>query len=284
MFTDNAVTPLHIESLLTFMRANSKHKLTKGDIKNSFQPAGIAEKQEQSTNAVNASIALGLLTENGKFLELSPNVKGKNSSADFLHDALDARVLCTKEVEPYLSLFYSYMLGLNEKAHDRNPEEWTSGFKRDVFENKPQTNQFNQTKYTGIHRWLAYMGLGWYDQSGIFNCNPYNRIRRCLSVVFGKVKTLACDDFLNSLAEHCPELDQGKIFLEANKNYDHGAKECTLGLSHALVDFHINGLVKLHCPKDSDGWSVALASPPNDGKTLVSNRVSQIELGTAGGK
>ncbi|MBH56567.1 MAG: hypothetical protein CMJ82_05230, partial [Planctomycetaceae bacterium] len=250
----------------------------------SFQPAAITDKQVQSNSAVNASIALGLLTKNGNLLELSPKVKGRKSSAEFLKEALDARVLGTKEVEPYLSLFYSYMLGLNEKAYGRKREDWPLGFNRDVFENRPQANQFNPTKLTGLHRWLAYMGLGWYDQNKEFHCNPYSRIRRCLSVIFSDTKKLECVDFLSALAEHCPELDQGKIFLEANKNYDGSAKECTLGLSDALVDLHSNGFLKLHCPKDSDGWSIALASPPSDGKTLLSNRVSQVELGKAGGK
>ena len=176
------------------------------------------------------------------------------------------------------------MLGLNEKASGRSREDWVLGFQRDVFENKPQENQFNETKLTGLHRWMAYAGLGWYDQSQTFNCNPYSRVRRCLSVIFSDTKKLECVDFLSSLAECCSELDQGKIFLEANKNYDRDAKECTLGLSHALIDLHMDGFLKLHCPKDSDGWSIALANPPSDGKTLFSNRVSQVELGKVRGK
>lgn len=285
MFTDQPVTPLHVESLLTFLRANSNRKLTRDDIRNSFQPPSITTKQKQSHNAVKASIELGLISEGKeKVLELSSAAKSKKTPTAILREALDSNVLASKEVENYLALFYSYMLGLNQKALGRSGEEWTIGFQRDVFDNQPQENQFNTTKLTGLHRWMSYMGLGWYDQKGEFQCAPFERLQRSLSMIFQKQKKLECDEFMHRLSEACPELDGGKFFLEANKSYDANAKQCTLGLSHTLVDLHLGGFIKLHCPKDSAGWSIALANPPNDGKTLASNRISQVELGKGGKK
>lgn len=279
MFTDMPVTPLHVESLLGFLRANSSKKFTREDIRGSFQSPSIASSQTQSTHAISAALELKLCTEGAENrIELLPIARGKTSPNAAVREALDVVVLGSTDVEDYLALFYSYMLGLNDKAMNRTREEWVLGFNRDVFDNKPQPNQFNTTKLTGLHRWLAYMGLGWYDQGGQFICNPYARIHRQLGQVFGKDMKLECEEFLGRLASECPELDGGTIFLQAYKRYDKSAQQCTLGLSHALIDLHLDGALTLHCPKDSDGWSIALAGPPSDGKTLASDRVSQVEL------
>ena len=146
-------------------------------------------------------------------------------------------------------------------------------------DNEEDENRFNSTKLSGLHRWFSYMGLGWYDQKDEFNCNPFERISRSLSKVFGRESKLECNDFMTALSRVCPELDGGEIFLQANQRYDRDAKQCTLGLSHALIELHSTKQLVLYCPKDSDGWSIASAGPTNDGKTLVGDRISHVELG-----
>ena len=286
MFTDGPVTPLHVESVIDFLRLNSKRKFSREDIKNSFQPESVAGSQEQITRALRASEELGLIEKDGKQVKLAPFKSSKLSTRQLLLSACDQRILSSKEQEYYFALFYAYLLGLNEegiKTGTKLGEQWASSFNRDVFNNVKQTNQFNSEKYTGLMRWFSFVGLGWHDTNGAFNCNPYHRLSRALPQILAK-KKLECDEFMESLAENCPELDGGEIFLEANKRYDSSAKQCTLGLSHALIDLHLDGQIKLHCPKDSNGWSIGLANPPSDGKTLVSARISQVELGKGGGK
>lgn len=283
MFTDGPVTPLHVESLLSFLQANSKRQISREDIRNSFQPPSITEKQEQSNYSIRACLELGLVEEGEDgLLQLTQSTRRGGTSAELLHDALDEHVLGGTGVEDYFALFYSYMLGLGKKGKDYSREEWVQGFNRDVFNGQQQPNQFNPTKLTGLHRWMAYMGLGWYDQSTFFNCNPYNRIVRRLETVFGQRKKLDCDEFIQLLGDACPELDGGRIFRLANKKYDQDAKQCSSGLSQALVELHSDGVLTLHCPKDSDGWSIASAEPSKDGKTLVSDRISQVEFGKKG--
>lgn len=279
MFTDQPVTPLHVESLLTFLRTNAKRKLTRDDIRNSFQPDSLTDKQVQSKEAIKAILDLELAGESERGIELLPREKGKPTPRDAVISALDDHILNSTKIEDYLALFYSYMLGMNERALDgRGREEWVLSFNRDVFDNVQQSNQFNSTKLTGLYRWFAYMGLGWHDQSGEFICNPYFRVLRCMHLIFGDRKKLECDHFMHKLAEACPELDGGDIFLRANKRYDASAMQCTLGLSHALIDLHLNGAIVLHCPKDSAGWSIALANPPKDEENLMSDKISQIQL------
>jgi hypothetical protein len=288
MFTDGPVVPLHVESVLSFLKSTSKKKFTREDVRNCFQPNPVTIKQDQSNGAIKALIELNLIKESEeKHLELLNSAKGKVDGKTTLLKAMDELILGGTEVEYYFALFYSYLLGLNSSGIKHGTTlsaRWSMDFNRDVFENKEIPNQFNKEKYTGLMRWFVYTGLGWSDQSGLFNCNPYSRIVRSLRSVFTSKKKLDSEEFFQRLAETFPELDGGKVFLQANKAYDHGAKQCTLGLSHALIDLHLDGIIKLHCPKDSDGWSIALASPPNDGKTLVSDRISQVEIGKGVGK
>ena len=83
---------------------------------------------------------------------------------------------------------------------------------------------------------------------------------------------------MTQLARVCPELDGGKIFLQANKyrNYNPVDKQCTLGLSHALVDLHEDEIIRLSCPTDSRGWNIELAQPSRD-DTIESDRITIIE-------
>lgn len=281
MFTDQPVTPLHLESILSFVRTYaSKRSFTRDAVKDSFQPTSITPNQIQSLEALKAAIELKLVLESDdKTITPRKELTGKLAVDECLKAALDEMVLGSLDVEPYFSLFYSFMLGRDLNAFGKTRDDWVLDFNREVFDNKEQSNQFNSTKWTGLHRWFSYMGLGWYDQSGEFNCNPFSRVARRLPILFGQKKKIESDAFFSKLSAAYPELDGGEIFLQANRRYEPSAKQCSLGLSHALIDLHYSQLIVLHCPKDSAGWSIALAGPPSDGKTLMGDRISQVELG-----
>lgn len=152
-----------------------------------------------------------------------------------------------------------------------------------MFGGKTQPNRFNLSKYRGLRRWFRYSGLGWHDSEDCFHPNPYERLARRLPVIFGEQRELAIDEFMERLSENCPELDGGHLYLKANRGWDRGARSLSLGLAHALVDLHSDGLLRLNCPLDSDGWSLAKAAPPRDGSNLKSDRVSSVALGASAG-
>jgi hypothetical protein len=280
MFSDQPVTPLHVESILSFVRTYaSKRSFTRDAVKDSFQPASVTPNQTQSLEALKAAIEIELVSESeDKVITPNKALTGQLAIDECLKAALDEKVLGTLDVEPYFALFYSFMLGRDQNAFGKTRDEWAIDFNREVFDNKLPSNKFNSTKVSGLHRWFSYMGLGWYDQSGDFNCNPFSRVARRLPILFGQKKKLESDAFFSALSVACPELDGGEIFLQANRRYEPSAKQCSLGLSHALIDLHYNQLIILHCPKDSAGWSIAIAGPPSDGKTLIGDRISQVEL------
>jgi hypothetical protein len=282
MFTDGPVTPIRVETLIDLMRGLSSRRVDRELLRQLLQPEGLPnfdpEKRDQSQQTIKAALELRIIAEDTDgALKLTVERKDKRTARQILLAALDEFVLSCTEIEPYFSLFYSYLLSLDaggciEKSND----EWAVDFERDVFGGQRPNNPFNKEKLTGLHRWLSYTGLGWYDTSEVFQPNPYERLRRCLGVIFADDAKLTGEKFMHRLSEACPELDGGVMFRQAVGGYDPTAKVCTLGLSHALIDLHQEGWIHLNCPRDSRGWSIEAAEPPSD--SLQSGRIDTVEL------
>ena len=163
MFTDQPVTPLHLESILSFVRTYAaKRSFARDAVKDIFQPASVTPNQIQSLEALKAAMDLKLVFEaDDKTITPAKELTGKLPVDESLKAALDEVVLGSIDVEPYLALFYSFMLGRDQSAFGKTREDWVLDFNREVFDNKEQSNQFNSTKLTGLRRWFSYMGLGW---------------------------------------------------------------------------------------------------------------------------
>jgi hypothetical protein len=231
----------------------------------------------QAKDTVKAAIELGLFVASGAVITLKSTTD--RPTRDLVLDGLDHEVLTKIDVEPYFSLFFSYLLGLNrEGTFQRSPQAWANEFNRDAFNDRRPSNPFNAAKYTGLQRWFSYAGLGWFDSEGVFQCNPFYRLTRQLSRIFGDERKISGEAFIKAVGTSCPELDNGSLFLKANPRYDASARICTLGLAHALIDLHEDRWIRLHCPRDSGGWSLELAQPPSDGKTLLSGKIQFVEL------
>lgn len=237
--------------------------------------------QETSRATLRAALQLGLVDEMQGFITLNSDYKKNKSVKENILRYADQKVLSNLEVELYLALFYAYYIGLNKEVYQRSNfrrEDWAIHFNRDVFNNELQDNPFNATKHTGLDRWFGYLGLGWYDSNDNFQANPYERLLRSLPTIFDGQSKLSGDQFMVKLANTCPELDGGEIFLKANqyRNYRIEDKQCTLGLSHALVDLHEDKIIQLDCPIDSRGWNIEIAKPSRD-DTIQSDRITLIK-------
>lgn len=280
MFTDGPTTPTRLEALLGVVASNPKG-LNRKNLYDLMQPESLRSNTEKATNNVKAGLEIELLKEEkSSIIRLHESYNKKISASENILNSLDKRVLKDSKVELHLALFYSYYLGLDTQIYERSDwdgDRWSDQFNIDVFGNTPQSNRFNKTKYTGIHRWLNFLGLGWYDSNGFFQPDPTERILRSMNSIFGKEKKIPGDQFMIKLAEVCPELDGGEMFLQANKNYDANAKECTMGLSQALVGLHEEGFVRLTCPIDSRGWNLKKANPGRD-DYIKSDRLELIEM------
>lgn len=284
MFTDDPVTPTKVETLLDLLR-NTRRKFDRDTLLKVFQPEELPAVRSDSSRlqakrTIKAASELGLIADSSDgAIELAIECPSSKSSREVLLDALDRIVLGAVEVEPYFAPFYSYLLFLGPQALvDRNGNDWSIAFERDVHGGQRTDNPFNDPKYTGLHRWYAYAGLGWYGPSGIFQPVPTERLSRRLSAIFGEEPRLSIVAFMDRLSDACPELDGGKIFSDTNRDYQPEGQTCTLGLSQALIELHEDGVIVLECPRDARGWSIKAAAPPNDGEFLVSDRIDFVQL------
>jgi hypothetical protein len=288
MFTDSEATPARVEMLLDLARAMHSRKFDTSTVQQLLQPSGLPglkSGSEQYRSVLSAAKELDLVQEQSEGMIRATRARDTRSARRAVLDAIDEKVLGSESVEPWFALFYAFLLGCDQAA-ELGPTAgayWENRFEREVFGGAKQNNRFNETKYRGLRRWFRYAGLGWHDGEERFHPNPYERLERQLPAIFGKARELAIDAFLDRLSEQCPELDGGHIFLKANRDWDRSARKVTLGLSHALVDLHLDGKIGLNCPLDSDGWSIAKASPPNDGKGLKSDRIAEVRYSGTGG-
>jgi hypothetical protein len=246
-----------------------------------LQPKGLPDvtaNSDQAKQTISAARELGILAEEASCLRLV-SIEKPLATRDFILGVLDKRVSSATDIEPDYAPFYSYLLtSTNQELKQRSGEEWVIKFNQDCPRFARTDNQFNKTKYTGLNRWYSYCGHGWEDSSGTFQPNPYSRVKRSLAAIFGQEHKLSADDFMVSLALHCPELDGGSIFMSTSPQYDPRAKQLTLGVSHALVDLHLDNLIKLDCPVDNRGWSIEAAHPPTDGNLMRSSRIDNVEI------
>jgi hypothetical protein len=281
MFTHDPVTPVRLQILIDLLR-ECRRGLTRQDTYRLLQPEPLNADLGGGSPAVvtvRAAIELELVEDNNGVLSLTPNCRKQSDSREAILRAFDARVLSNADVEKYFALFYSYYLGLGKEVYGRrafNNEQWAERFNQAVFGDAPQENRFNGTKLTGLHRWFNFVGLGWYDPNGDFQANPYERLERALPQIFVRHKKLESDAFIAKLAEVCPELDGGALFLQANPQWDGAGRQCTLGLSCALIELHLDGAIRLSCPADSAGWNIGDAEPPRD-EDFRSARIASIE-------
>ena len=98
-----------------------------------------------------------------------------------------------------------------------------------------------------------------------------------MSSIFGEEKKDHGGSIHEQTCGSVPGVGWGRMFLQANKSYDANAKECTLGLSQALVGLHEDGFVRLTCPIDSRGWNLGKAKPGRD-DSIKTDRLELIEI------
>lgn len=270
MFTDQPVTPTRVETLIDLLR-ETRYQFDREKLGMVLQPDELPGvdpdgKRAQTSVAVRAALELGLVEESTRAVRLTFERGDARTTRQIVLAALDDRVLANDDVEPYFAPFYAWLLAQGrDAATRRNAGEWARSFEQAIYQGRSPNNPFNAAKYDGLRRWLAYAGLGWFDPERVFQPNPYERVARRLEIIFDGDDRLSGDEFLARVGECCPELDGGAVFGRFAPGWRREARTCTLGLSHALVDLHLDRRITLICSRDSGGWSIAAASPPVDG-------------------
>jgi hypothetical protein len=283
MFTDSPATPIRVEVLIEVISKMRQRKLDRAALKRLIQPEGLPDIKSGSSQAfetLRAATELGLVKEDSeRNIRPAWNSRNESSPRELLLSAVDEKVLASTDIEPWFGRFYSFLIAKEKDvaAPGGAGTKWAEDFNRDLYGGSPARDPFNKDKYIGLRRWFRYCGLGWHDLKDNFVPCPYERLQRQLPSIFGKDTKLDAESFMTRLATHCPELDGGEIFKQANPNFNE--RECTRALASALRDLHDDGVIRLECPADSRGWGLAKAGPVRDpAQGLLSDVFDFVEM------
>lgn len=279
MFTDNPTVPAQLEVLLDVVYAMRQRKATPDALRQLVQPKGLrdlTDASKQLSNHLSAAEELGLVAaDEDNNIRLTYPVRGRHVPRLAIVAAFDRVALADARAEKWAGRFYAFLI-----VHEEEPggaEAVTNGFMQALAPDVDRSNPMNPEKYRALMRWYPYVGLGMIDPAGAFIPDPTERLRRSFPAIWGKAKRLDADEFMERMARACPELDGGLLFDEATAgSYNPSARQCTQAVANSLRRFHEEGVLTLHCPADSRGWSLERAgSGPVPGE--FSNRVDSIE-------
>jgi hypothetical protein len=289
MFTDLPTIPAQLEVVLDVVYAMRQRKADTGALRQLIQPKGLKDltaSSAQLANHLSAARELDLvITDHDNNVRLNYAVRGKHQPRQAILAGFDRVALAHDRVEKWAGRFYSYLIVQDDDTIQSGSPAGALAdrFMADLPSTVDKVNPMNDTKYRYLERWYVYAGMGWIDPEGAFTPDPTERLRRALPVIWAQNRKLDADQFMERVAQACPELDGGTLFCEATAlalAYSSAARRCTHALAGALRRLHDEGDLILHCPADSRGWSLDKA-----GTSFVqgqkSNRFDAVERGEA---
>lgn len=290
MFTDNPTIPAQLEVLLDVVHEMRQRKAGVDALRQLIQPKGLpglTDGSAQVDNHISAARELELVKiDDGNNIRLNYPVRDTHQVKAAIMTAFDRIALADSLVEKWAGRYYGFLIAQPEDDVIRSvadSELFAIRFMSSLRSDIDKGNPMNAEKHRALMRWYPYVGLGWMDPAGHFTPDPTTRLARTLPAIFGRDRKLDAGQFMDRLAQACPELDGGALFNDATSEiYRTVDRQCTQALAGALRRLHDEGLLHLRCPTDSLGWSLELA-----GAGAVSgedsNRFDTVEKAARGG-
>lgn len=192
------------------------------DVTETVQPnATEAKTRESSNHAFNACTTLGWLRavdERGEWFELAVPLEALHdatSFARFLQGSILGKT-SPRDNNFLLNQFAAWYAVQNELVLLQDKYEIVQPFNATLYSNADTDVFSDHPMLTAWYDWAAFLGWGWtYIASNREKLMPDATMRLLpLLDTLLPVPELPIADFLNNLAQHCPELDGGVLFKQ----------------------------------------------------------------------
>jgi len=218
------------------------------------------ENQEAASGVFTAARSCGLVTEDvGGAIRLLVPAEAVETLAAFRRHLQGALLGITDDAADnyLLNIYTAWYAVQDDRVFKFELKDFEVRFNSEVFP-EAESRQFNITKLRGWRLWAAFLGLGWSMKFGnreLIVPDARDRIQPLLGRLLPERESMVrFGDFMEQLAEHCPELDGGSLFmrcLQMSRGANHHDSRLSLMLSTALRVLHEAGEIVLTSQADA---------------------------------
>jgi len=247
-----------------------------------LQPAELGSSSETFQSTFEAAEKCDLIVLNEKKVILQVEPSQVESVAAFQAFMRSKLLGVTNDTSPnyLLNLFCAWYAVQNEGIFSRDSKQYENEFLAQIFPNE-DSRGFNTTKFNGWRNWAVFVGWGWLLNTGgnrqVFVPDARDRVHSLLPQLLPEVgRRVEFGSFLSRLAQHCPELDNGRLFeycWQASRGQEERDNRLSLMLSSGLRVLANQRIIKMTRIADtSQDWELF----PAQGYEL--KQVTHIEL------
>lgn len=240
--------------------------ITRQQIVDYLQPGSVTASQEAAETVYLAARNCQLIQEDGNQVRLHGDLITQNlDSAETFRRIMQDRLLGVVDANEdnyLLNIFTAWYAAqdsqilqyesMDEIRHTFNQQMYPQRLERGVQEGEA----ISQVKFRAWRDWASFLGWGWLNGDRLMP-DAYIRVQSKVEELAGR--TIGIGEFISKLADQCPELDQGALFLRAwGIIQPHPPRQrISLMLSTALRSLHIEKAIKLlRRPDARDLWKL----------------------------
>jgi len=257
------ITPMRLHALLQLV--SDYPNMDEKRIGELLQPKALYENSNAALSVLDAAVKCGLVHVS-QDKKLSTNLENNTFTGIEGYRRLMQEVLLGVVEEEknnfLLNIFIAWYAVLNEKALAYERMEFLAAdFNLQVFPNA-EGRSLNDTKLRGMDDWISFLGFGWNWDRGDYFLLPdaTARIEPLLPDLLPKANWIPMGQFMQRLANCCPELDTGVLFERCwSAVYGQRVRgnQLSLMLSTALRTLQSTGKIQLDRVADAgDQWTL----------------------------
>ena len=259
------ITPYRLHAMVRLVPRLTNPR--RSDLFTLLQPDKLTDNQGASEVVYEAAIKLGLLTEDEETKRIQLTLPNTHlESIEGFREVMQQKMLGIindYDSNALFNLYTAWYAVQDAQVLRFETKEFETRFNEQLYPHA-ETRSFNTTKLPSWRKWAIFLGLGWPLTSGnteLMIPDASVRITPLLVDWFSQSdERIEMNRFMDGLAETCPELDGGLLFMRcwhASRASETRSNRISLMLSNALRLLHDEGTIELLRMGDaSTMWSL----------------------------